>query len=172
MSGSCLSRQTIIKLMDETPPIIDEFIDFNSQIQPNGFDLTLHDVSNFKSHSVIGTNNNSRVLAETSQLKFEDSGKLFLPQGSYRITLNEKINLPSGIMSLCQTRSSLLRSGIAINSGIGDAGYSGKYQALMTIYNPYGFSVEKNSRILQIVFFHLDNETSHAYEGIYSEKSK
>lgn len=172
MSGSCLSRQTIIKLMDETPPIIDEFIDFNSQIQPNGFDLTLHDVSNFKSHSVIGTNNNSRVLAETSQLKFEDSGKLFLPQGSYRITLNEKINLPSGIMSLCQTRSSLLRSGIAINSGIGDAGYSGKYQALMTIYNPYGFSVEKNSRILQIVFFHLDNETSQAYEGIYSEKSK
>jgi dUTP pyrophosphatase len=167
MSGSCLSRQTIINLINEDPPIIDEYINFNSQIQPNGFDLTLHEVSKFVDHSVIGIDNNSRVLAQASPLEFDVSGKIFLPPGSYKITLNEQINLPLGIMSLCQTRSSLLRSGVVINSGIGDAGYRGKYQALMTVYNPYGFFIEKNSRILQIVFFKLDNTTSRGYEGIY-----
>jgi dUTP pyrophosphatase len=36
-----------------------------------------------------------------------------------------------------------------------DAGYKGRSQALLTVYNPHGWRVRQNARIMQIVFIHL-----------------
>ena len=69
-------------------------------------------------------------------------------------------------MALGQPRSSLLRCGVTINMAVWDAGYSGRGQALLTVFNPHGFKLQKNARVAQLVFFQLAAETE-GYNGTY-----
>jgi dUTP pyrophosphatase len=92
---------------------------------------------------------------------------LHLAPGPYRITLNEAVNLPLNVMALGKPRSSLLRSGVAIHNAVWDAGYHGRSQALLVVYNPGGFDIQRNTRVLQLVFFRLERGLSEGYQGRY-----
>jgi len=70
-------------------------------------------------------------------------------------------------MALGKSRSSLLRGGVTIHNAVWDAGYHGRSQALLMVYNPYGFSVAQNARVLQLVFLTLDAATSVPYNGAF-----
>ena len=70
-------------------------------------------------------------------------------------------------MALGRPRSSLLRSGVAIHTAVWDAGYSGRSQALMNIYHPGGYNIQKNARVMQLVFIWLDSPTQQKYDGRY-----
>ena len=50
--------------------------------------------------------------------------------------------------------------------GAWDAGYHGRSQSLMMVYNPQGFRLQKNARIIQLIFFRLTSETE-GYSGTY-----
>jgi dUTP pyrophosphatase len=94
----------------------------------------------------------------------------FLAQADWAsplITLNETIHLPTNLMALAKPRSSLLRSGVTLHSAVWDAGYHGRSQALITVYNSYGFTVARNARVLQLVFVSLASATASAYAGRY-----
>jgi dUTP pyrophosphatase len=69
-------------------------------------------------------------------------------------------------MALAMPRSSLLRCGVTVHTAVWDAGYSGRSQSLMVVYNPRGFRLQRNARIVQLVFFRLTQETE-GYQGIY-----
>ena len=69
-------------------------------------------------------------------------------------------------MALGRPRSSLLRCGVNVGTAVWDAGYSGRSQSLLVVHNPSGFSLEKNARLTQLVFFELTGE-SEGYQGIY-----
>jgi dUTP pyrophosphatase len=75
------------------------------------------------------------------------------------------MNLPLDIMTLGQARSSLLRSGVAVHGAVGDAGYRGRYQALMVVYHQGGFTVARNARVMQLVFFRLEQPATEGYQG-------
>ena len=85
---------------------------------------------------------------------------------AYIITYNEIVHLPKNVMALATPRSSLLRCGVTINTAVWDAGYSGRSQSLMVVYNPQGFRLQRNARVLQLVFFELTGETE-GYQGVY-----
>ncbi|HUV75718.1 MAG TPA: deoxyuridine 5'-triphosphate nucleotidohydrolase, partial [Dehalococcoidales bacterium] len=51
-------------------------------------------------------------------------------------------------------------------TAVWDAGYSGRSQSLMVVYNPQGFRVQRNARIIQLVFLQLTRETE-GYQGTY-----
>ena len=87
------------------------------------------------------------------------------------MTFNETVNLPLDVMTLCQSRSSLLRSGVAIHGAVGDAGYRGHYQALMVVYHQAGFTVARNARVLQLVFFRLEQPATEGYQGRFLEEN-
>ena len=87
--------------------------------------------------------------------------------GAYLVTLAEEVRLPGDVMAFGKPRSSLLRSGVAVHNAVWDAGYHGRSQALLVVYNPAGFSVAKGARILQLVFLTLDAPTSAPYAGRY-----
>ena len=89
-----------------------------------------------------------------------------LVPGAYIITYNEIIHLPNNVMALATPRSSLLRCGVTVNTAVWDAGYSGRSQSLMVVYNPQGFRLQRNARIVQIVFLQLTKETE-GYQGAY-----
>jgi dUTP pyrophosphatase len=97
---------------------------------------------------------------------FDGSGNLDLVPGIYMITYNEIVHLPRDLMALGRPRSSLLRCGVTIGTAVWDAGYAGRSQSMLVVYNKQGFRVEKNARITQLVFLELTGESA-GYNGIY-----
>ncbi|MBN1366805.1 MAG: deoxyuridine 5'-triphosphate nucleotidohydrolase [Dehalococcoidales bacterium] len=163
---SVLSKNEIKRLIMRKPPLIDDYINLDEQLQPNGFDLTLRDVSALLTPGIISVENSKRVTSELKPLDFDKDGNLKLAPGNYLITLNEIVHLPNNIMALAKPRSSLLRCGVAIHNAVWDAGYTGRSQCLLVVYNPQGFVMQKHARVNQLVFFKLDGETE-GYQGKY-----
>ena len=171
MTGACLDKSNIAQMLEVNPPLIEGYPDLTAQLQPNGFDLTLAEVAAFGEPGVLGETNVQRFLAEATPLSFASNGTIKLEPGAYRVTFNETVNLPLDVMTLCQSRSSLLRSGVAIHGAVGDAGYRGHYQALMVVYHQAGFTVARNARVLQLVFFRLEQPATEGYQGRFLEEN-
>ncbi len=164
VSGSVLSRSDIKELLSRTPPLVEGLTNLDQQLQPNGVDLTVRDVSTLCTRGKIARSNEERVLSSLKPLDFDKLDMMRLAPGDYLITLNEIVHLPLDIMALARPRSSLLRCGVAIHNAVWDAGYEGRSQALMVVYNRSGFELEKNARVLQLVFFRLANP-GEGYKG-------
>ncbi len=163
---SVLSRYDIQRLIENEPPLVADHIDLEAQLQPNGFDLTLREVALLQSAGSLGVSNGNRVLPPLSPLAFDGLGFLYLTPGIYIVTYNEIVHLPSEVMALGRPRSSLLRSGVAVHNAVWDAGYRGRSQSLLAVYNPQGFRLERNARIVQLVFLRLSGPTQ-GYQGTY-----
>ena len=161
-----LSKKDILVLIHQTPPLIKDFVKLEDQLQPNGFDLTVRDIASIQSQGKIGVTNTLRKLSDLTPLSFKGEEFLYLAPGSYVVTYNEIVHLPKKVMALGAPRSSLLRCGVTVHMAVWDAGYSGRSQSLLTVYNPMGFQIQKNSRVAQLVFMELADETE-AYNGAY-----
>ena len=162
-----LSREDILKMLKASPPLADNLFDIQQQVQPNGIDLTLKEIALLSSSGSLGLSNESRALSSTSPLVFDGLGRIDLLPGCYLVTYNEVVNIPRNIIALATPRSSLLRCGVSIHSAVWDAGYSGRSQSLMVVYNPRGFRIYRNARIIQMVFFLLSREVAQGYQGIF-----
>lgn len=161
-----LSKRDILALIQQKPPLIEGYINLEDQLQPNGFDLTLKEVSMIQSGGRIAVSNAQRMVSSLCPLIFDGTDNIDLIPGAYAITFNEIVNLPKNIMALGAPRSSLLRCAVTVNNAVWDAGYCGRSQALLVVYNPFGFKVQRNSRINQLVFIELADETE-GYNGTY-----
>ena len=146
-------------------------MDIATQVQPNGVDLTLRDVSAYTSAGAIDFSNERRVLAGLSPLAFGDGGTVQLAPGPYLVTFNEIVHLPLDLAALGRTRSSLLRCGAALHTAVWDVGYSGRSQSLLTVYNPHGITLERNARIMQLVFFCLASPADQGYAGRFQNEN-
>jgi dUTP pyrophosphatase len=164
--SAVLAKSEIQQLLKQEPPLIEGWVDLEQQLQPNGFDLTLREVALLQSAGNIGIDNSQRVVSELAPLVFDGLGYIDLIPGIYTITYNEVVHLPKNIMALATPRSSLLRCGVTIHTAIWDAGYSGRSQSLMVVYNPQGFRVQRNARLIQLVFLRLSRKTE-GYQGAY-----
>ena len=167
MSGSVLDRDSILELINVPEPLVEGYLNLEAQLQPNGFDLTLREVLRFTSAGEMGPGTTPSALAKSEALPFDSSSYLQLPEGSYLVTFNEIVTLPPHIMSLGRPRSSLLRCGIAIHTAVWDAGYHGRSQALLTVYNPQGYRLAKDARLIQMVFMYLARAVKEGYQGRY-----
>jgi len=164
--AAILSKADIHQLLKQEPPLIEGWIDLEQQVQPNGVDLTLREVALLQSPGKIAVADSQRLVSDLAPLVFDGMGFIDLMPGAYIITYNEIVHLPRNIMALATPRSSLLRCGVTVNTAVWDAGYSGRSQSLMVVYNPQGFRLQRNARIVQLVFFKLTEETE-GYQGAY-----
>ena len=161
-----LSKEHIRKLLKQEPPLIEGYINLKEQLQPNGFDLSLREIALLQSPGQIAVSNSQRLVSSLAPLMFDGLGFIELPAGIYSITYNETLHLPRNVMALATPRSSLLRCGVTVNTAVWDAGYSGRSQSLVVVYNTHGFRLQRNARIVQLVFFHLTQQTE-GYQGTY-----
>lgn len=165
-----LSATDIRSLIEKNPPLVEDYLDLDSQVQPNGIDITLRTISRITSPGQIAVSNADRIVSELSPLDFTDNGFISLEPGIYSITYNEVVHLPENVMALARPRSSLLRCGVTVGTAVWDAGYSGRSESLLTVQNPQGFRVQKNARVVQLVFFMLTSKTE-GYSGIYQNEN-
>ena len=166
-SGSVLSRDQIRARILSDSPLVSDFLDLDTQLQPNGFDLTLAEVHSYQGQGVLAADNAGRVLPQLSVLPFANDGFLDLVPGIYHVLYNEVVSLPKNFMALARPRSSLNRSGVTIHSAVWDAGYAGRSTSLLAVMNPAGFRVQRNARVLQLVFFALASADTEGYRGVY-----
>jgi len=164
--AAVLSQQDIRRLVKKKPPLIEGCIDLEQQLQPNGVDLTLREIALLQSPGRIAAEDNQRLVSDLAPLVFDGLGFIDLVPGAYIITYNEIVHLPKNIMALARPRSSLLRCGVTVNTAVWDAGYSGRSQSLMVVYNPQGFRLQRNARIAQLIFLRLSKKTR-GYQGAY-----
>jgi dUTP pyrophosphatase len=164
--SAILSKQDIHRLLQQKPPLIEGYINLEEQLQPNGIDLTLRELALPQSAGRIAIKNSQRQVSDLAPLVFDGLDFIDLIPGVYIVTFNEIVHLPRNIMALARPRSSLLRCGVTVDTAIWDAGYSGRSQSLMVVYNPQGFRLQRNARIVQLIFLKLTGETE-GYQGTY-----
>jgi dUTP pyrophosphatase len=161
-----LSKSDIQELLRQQPPLIECCVDLDAQLQPNGIDITVRDIASLQTPGRIAVSNAQRSVSVLSLLVYDADGFVDLPPGPYVITHNEVVHLPTNVMALARPRSSLLRSGVTVETAVWDAGYSGRSQSLLVVHNAAGFRLQKDARVAQLVFFRLAGETE-GYRGAY-----
>lgn len=136
-------------------------------VQPNGIDLSLGEVWRADSRGRLGTTDADRALPARTSLEPDADGWIDLPAGTYGIRFAEPVTLPLDAGGLCFPRSSLLRMGAHIPTGVWDAGYSGRGETLLLVLNPHGISLRRGARIAQLVVWRLAQPAVQGYAGRY-----
>ena len=156
-------RQSILR----EAPLIEGYLELDEQIQPNGFDLTLREISRLVGAGALPAESAGRVLPQLERVALPAEGVVHLEPGPYQIGFNETVRVPHDAMALGRARSSLNRSGVTIHTAVWDAGYVGRSTALLSVLNPAGFAVGRNARVLQLVFLDLSEAVTAGYSGQY-----
>ena len=168
-----LEGQALRDRLSRTPPLIEGLIDPVTQIQMNGVDFTLRELSGFGDEpGAVDFDNSERRTASTETVPPDASGWWHLAPRPYWIVYNEVVNIPPDVFAFARTRSTLLRSGAQIVSALWDSGYSGRSGSLLVVSNPAGIRLKKDARVLQVVFFELDSPAEKTYAGRYQNENK
>lgn len=168
-----LNREEIETLIKEKE-LFSGFIDLKTQLTPNGFDLTVNSVSEFKEEGALDFSNKERKLPAVEDIPVtkenpEDKfGWWDLKKGVYKVKTNETVNIPKDLIAIAYPRSSLLRMGVFTQNAVWDAGFKGRSEFILVVDNPQGLKLKQNARVVQLVFVRI-NETKEGYNGIFQE---
>ena len=162
-----LSSSSLRALILSDQPLIRDYRNLDTQLQPNGFDLTLESVAVHHGAGVVGQSNEDRVLPDLEPLNFDARGWVDLQPGIYHVTYNEIVALPLNLMALGRPRSTLNRIGVTIHTAVWDAGYEGRSTSLLSVMNPNGVQLQRDARVMQLVFFGVSNPPDIGYSGVY-----
>lgn len=146
--------------------LVEGFINLDKQITPNGFDISVNKVFTFKTDAHLDFSNKERKLPDVEEMVF-DNEWVTLPQGCYKLRSNETTNLLTNMIGIMRPRSTLLRSGCTVDTGVIDAGYKGKLEFLLIVNNQHGIRLKRNARVVQLVFIMMNNNAQKGYDGIY-----
>ena len=95
-------------------------------------------------------------------------GRVFrlAPKKYYLCTTKERVNMPSDLIAFILPRSTLFRSGVSLRTAVVDPGYVGALTLGIKNESEHEFTLEKNSRIAQIVFSKVYGKAEN-YSGKY-----
>jgi len=165
--AGALPGELIRELLDGQPPLATGLPSPAEQVQPNGLDLTLAEVYRFVGSGRVALDNADRVLPSLEPLAWDERGWAHLEAGAYHVVYNETVHLPLDLMALGRPRSSLGRCGATIHTAVWDAGYRGRSTSLLVVANPHGFAVQRDARVMQLVFLKLARPAAAGYSGAY-----
>ena len=164
-----LRREDYLLSLKQSPPLVENMIDPDVQIQSNGIELTLKEVYKFDRRygpGAVSFENRKRKVVEMSLIPFDEKGWIKLKRGAYKVVFNEVVHIPNDVFAIARPRSTLLRNGATVETAVWDSGYSGRSESLLVVYNDSGLFVERNARLIQLVFFRLSDVTN-PYRGRY-----
>lgn len=154
--------------------LISEYVHLETQLQPNGFDLTVKEIHRFSGPGKLDFSNSERDIPETEKIdpikndEDDDYGWWNLDPGVYKVVMNEKVDIPNNLVGVAFPRSSLLRMGATTENAYWDSGYKGGGAFMLKVENEEGIEIKENARINQIGFIEVD-ETEKGYSGVYGE---
>jgi dUTP pyrophosphatase len=172
-----LSREQIKEFVGRGEPLVRDGRGLtDNQYQPCGVDLRIWGVSTFYGPGSL--TNEGKDLPEHVQMPYgfvatPNTGDTvlgwYLNPGSYLIDFRERVELAPDVVGFMLPRSTLLRQGVALETAVWDPGYKGTGQALLVVFNPQGWVIERGAPIAQLTFHRLDTPTLRGYSGSYQE---
>ena len=69
MPGTPLDHDSIGHMIERSPPLLEDFLSLEAQLQPNGFDMTVRDVAQLINPGAVGAEDSSRILSESEMSK-------------------------------------------------------------------------------------------------------
>lgn len=149
--------------------LITDYVDLETQLQPNGFDLTVEEMFAFHPKPF------NKIKFDTKEIERKETiffGGLYnrwgFEKGVYKFKINETIKLPNNICAVTTQRSSVMRMGNSCNVGYWDAGYHGSGYSTIQVNN--FVEIWKDARLIQMYFYELE-ETSEPYNGNYQKEN-
>ena len=139
-----------------------------AQISSNGIDVTLKAVKAIIGRGVVGIK--EKQLPKYSEIYpiTEEEGFFFLPKGHYSLEFNEGGIVPSGYAGIYKTRSTIIRCGAIVESGLFDTGFEcNTFGATLFVFNPDGIQIQRNTPIAQLLFMSADE--AYKYNGNYQK---
>ena len=161
----------IRRLLKNMPPLAENLIDENIQVQPDGLELTVREVQELSGCGAVDFDNSCRQTPSGIPVGFDEDGWVFLSPGIYRLLLNEIVHIPPDLAAVARPRSSLIRSGVTLGTAVWDSGYEGRSECLIVVHNPEGFRIRRSARVMQLLFFRLSGDVGKKYDGIYQNEN-
>ncbi|MDK2892901.1 deoxyuridine 5'-triphosphate nucleotidohydrolase [Methanohalophilus sp.] len=166
-----LSKNRLLELIHSNQPLVEGMKDECLQVQPNGIELTLKEIHLIEGMGTVDFDNSERVIPKTTPLKFSSDGWIELGTGIYKIIFNEIVNIPKDTAALATPRSSIIRCGATLETAVWDAGYRGRSECLLVVFNKDGIRLQKNARVIQLVFYSMESAVDKGYCGRYQNEN-
>jgi len=132
----------------------------DSQVQPNGVDLTLGAL--YEQVDPGRIERGDKTVGERQEVE-PDDGVYHLDRGGYIVEYADRVVIPDGHIGFLLPRSSLLRNSCMLDTAVWDAGYEGRGEGLLEVHHP--IELEQGARIAQLVLADAAHEWT--YEGSY-----
>jgi len=134
-----------------------------------GYDLTLKSVKIVNGGSVMSDKTNVANYSDKASQTNKDGREVYeFAPGTYSLTFEQGIKLPSNKTAFIVHRSSVLRCGGVITSGVYDPSFEvDEMGAMLIVTEP--LIIEKGARVAQIIIF--DNSEAEPYTGQWQGKS-
>lgn len=133
-----------------------------------GYDVTLKEVKRVMGGTVLS---DRTIVADYKEVTLEDKAGRFLfvlEPGTYSLTFEQGIKLPTNKTAFIRHRSSIVRCGGIITSGIFDPGFEVDEMGAVLVVTRM-LTIEKGARVAQVYVF--ENTEADAYDGQF-QKSK
>jgi deoxycytidine triphosphate deaminase len=127
-----------------------------------GYDLTLKEVKAVLGGTVLA---DKTIVKDYVEISTQDKAGRFLfvlTPGTYSITFEQGIKLPTNKTAFIRHRSSIVRCGGVITSGIFDPGFEVEEMGAILIVTEQ-ITIEKGARVAQVYVF--ENNEADAYSG-------
>lgn len=133
---------------------------------PNGFDLSLKEIKQVNGKGEIDI---FYTILPNYSLIYPVNGEYDLTSGIYSITFNEGGEIPQNYCGIIKPRSSLVRSGACIFSGLYDTGFNcDNFGAMLYVLNPYGIKIKQGVLLAQLIL--MEAEQTFKYDGQWQGK--
>ncbi|MXR50330.1 deoxyuridine 5'-triphosphate nucleotidohydrolase [Halovenus sp. WSH3] len=132
----------------------------DTQIQPNGVDLTLGAV--FEQTTSGRISREGKTVGERRELD-PTEGFYTLSPGGYIVRYAEQVRIPEDHVGFLYPRSSLLRNSCMLDTAVWDAGYEGRGEGLLEVHHE--IELEAGARVAQLVLAEADHVGQ--YDGSY-----
>lgn len=137
--------------------------------QPNAVDIQVDSIYKICDSEFVLTKDNSKTHRVTQKMEPDSGGFWVLSPGSYEIITDTDVEVANGECGFVIARSTLVRNGCFVHSGIYDSGFKGKIGCTMTVTTG-SFKLQKGARIAQ--FYLIKSDKSDAvYNGSYGSES-
>lgn len=154
-----LCDKDIALLCKTDSPLITGYYDWEWQLQPAGFDMSVNKIFSLESVGTIHAGRKENKLAGRKEISCDDEQIFYLSKGYYLVQFCETLHLPNNIVAFAKPRSTLLRYGGTLETGIWDPGFHGISQCGLVVFNEVGLKLEKGASLLHIAFLLLSGES-------------
>lgn len=146
---------------------VKNLVDAEKQIQPNAIDFTV-DTINVIHHGTCYIGEDGKVMRKQSPVEPLNGNFHLVSNHSYDISSDMYVEVPEGKAALLVLRSTFVRNGMSLSSGLYDSGFKGNIGAVLHT-NGCTPSIQKGVRIGQIMF--IDSDSVGKYAGGYNHEA-